>query len=235
MDLTRQRFTRRWHRQERGMQARSQRKADEPQPTFLAKEQELRRVKFELFHPDDPGPRSQLRIKLAAPVLVTYGTVNSPGRSKRAYPGSRLLRGSIRAVPGSALLPSFRISIRSIRRCRDHRGRSRLHWTADYLRCEPGPRPGTWQNSRSGRLNGKLWPADESEVRAAAGRVNGSLVIAYCTDATRMGRALGAAGPAGAAARVAAPCLRRPLVRAILDDADDGPGFHECSPGGPRI
>ncbi len=39
-----------------------------------------------------------------------------------------------------------------------------------------------------------LWPADESEVRAAAGLISGARVIAYCTDATRMGGALGAAG-----------------------------------------
>ena len=39
-----------------------------------------------------------------------------------------------------------------------------------------------------------LNPADDSEVRTAAGRINGARVIAYCTDATRMGGALGAAG-----------------------------------------
>lgn len=39
-----------------------------------------------------------------------------------------------------------------------------------------------------------LWPTDTSEVRAAAGQVNGARVIAYCTDATIMGGALGAAG-----------------------------------------
>jgi acetyl-CoA/propionyl-CoA carboxylase carboxyl transferase subunit len=36
--------------------------------------------------------------------------------------------------------------------------------------------------------------ADNSEVRAAVGRINGSRVIAYCTDGTRMGGALGALG-----------------------------------------
>jgi acetyl-CoA/propionyl-CoA carboxylase carboxyl transferase subunit len=39
-------------------------------------------------------------------------------------------------------------------------------------------------------LNG----ADDSEVRTAVGRINGSRVIAYCTDGTRMGGALGAVG-----------------------------------------
>ena len=36
--------------------------------------------------------------------------------------------------------------------------------------------------------------ANETEVWAAAGRVNGARVIAYCTDARKMGGALGAAG-----------------------------------------
>jgi acetyl-CoA/propionyl-CoA carboxylase carboxyl transferase subunit len=36
--------------------------------------------------------------------------------------------------------------------------------------------------------------AEDTEVRTAAGRVNGSRVIAYCTDATKMGGALGATG-----------------------------------------
>jgi acetyl-CoA/propionyl-CoA carboxylase carboxyl transferase subunit len=39
-----------------------------------------------------------------------------------------------------------------------------------------------------------LNPSDDSEVRAAAGRINGAWVIAYCTDARKMGGALGAAG-----------------------------------------
>jgi acetyl-CoA/propionyl-CoA carboxylase carboxyl transferase subunit len=39
-------------------------------------------------------------------------------------------------------------------------------------------------------LNG----ADDSEVRTAVGRINGSRVIAYCTDGTRMGGALGTIG-----------------------------------------
>jgi acetyl-CoA/propionyl-CoA carboxylase carboxyl transferase subunit len=39
-----------------------------------------------------------------------------------------------------------------------------------------------------------LNPDDGAEVRAATGRVNGARVIAYCTDATRMGGALGAVG-----------------------------------------
>lgn len=36
--------------------------------------------------------------------------------------------------------------------------------------------------------------ADDSEVRAAVGRINGARVIAYCTDGTRMGGALGVLG-----------------------------------------
>lgn len=36
--------------------------------------------------------------------------------------------------------------------------------------------------------------ADDSEVRTAVGRINGSHAIAYCTDGTRMGGALGARG-----------------------------------------
>jgi acetyl-CoA/propionyl-CoA carboxylase carboxyl transferase subunit len=39
-----------------------------------------------------------------------------------------------------------------------------------------------------------LNPDGDAEVRTAAGRVNGGRVIAYCTDATRMGGALGASG-----------------------------------------
>lgn len=39
-------------------------------------------------------------------------------------------------------------------------------------------------------LNG----ADDSEVRTAVGRINGSRVVAYCTDGTRMGGALGTDG-----------------------------------------
>jgi acetyl-CoA/propionyl-CoA carboxylase carboxyl transferase subunit len=39
-----------------------------------------------------------------------------------------------------------------------------------------------------------LDPAGDTEVRTAAGRINGARVIAYCTDATKMGGALGAAG-----------------------------------------
>jgi acetyl-CoA/propionyl-CoA carboxylase carboxyl transferase subunit len=39
-----------------------------------------------------------------------------------------------------------------------------------------------------------LNPVSDAEVWAAAGRVNGARVIAYCTDARRMGGALGAAG-----------------------------------------
>jgi acetyl-CoA/propionyl-CoA carboxylase carboxyl transferase subunit len=35
---------------------------------------------------------------------------------------------------------------------------------------------------------------DDAEVRTAAGRINGTRVIAYCTDATKMGGALGTAG-----------------------------------------
>jgi acetyl-CoA/propionyl-CoA carboxylase carboxyl transferase subunit len=36
--------------------------------------------------------------------------------------------------------------------------------------------------------------ADDSEVRTAVGRINGARVVAYCTDATKMGGALGATG-----------------------------------------
>jgi acetyl-CoA/propionyl-CoA carboxylase carboxyl transferase subunit len=36
--------------------------------------------------------------------------------------------------------------------------------------------------------------AEDSEVLTAVGRINGSRVIAYCTDGTRMGGALGALG-----------------------------------------
>jgi acetyl-CoA/propionyl-CoA carboxylase carboxyl transferase subunit len=39
-----------------------------------------------------------------------------------------------------------------------------------------------------------LSPAGDAEVCTAAGRVNGARVIAYCTDATKMGGALGIAG-----------------------------------------
>ncbi len=39
-----------------------------------------------------------------------------------------------------------------------------------------------------------LHSADDTEVATAAGRVNGARVIAYCTDATKMGGALGVAG-----------------------------------------
>jgi acetyl-CoA/propionyl-CoA carboxylase carboxyl transferase subunit len=39
-----------------------------------------------------------------------------------------------------------------------------------------------------------LSPVGETEVRTAAGRINGARVIAYCTDATKMGGALGASG-----------------------------------------
>lgn len=39
-------------------------------------------------------------------------------------------------------------------------------------------------------------PADNSGVRTAFGRVRGARVVAYCTDATEMGGALGAAGAA---------------------------------------
>ncbi|MDA3647929.1 acyl-CoA carboxylase subunit beta [Saccharopolyspora indica] len=39
-----------------------------------------------------------------------------------------------------------------------------------------------------------LNPGDDSGVQAATGRVDGVPVVAYCTDATRMGGALGAAG-----------------------------------------
>jgi acetyl-CoA/propionyl-CoA carboxylase carboxyl transferase subunit len=41
---------------------------------------------------------------------------------------------------------------------------------------------------------GPLHPAGDNEVRTAAGRINGARVIAYCTDATKMGGALGMDG-----------------------------------------
>jgi acetyl-CoA/propionyl-CoA carboxylase carboxyl transferase subunit len=41
-----------------------------------------------------------------------------------------------------------------------------------------------------------LHPAVDNEVQTAAGRINGARVIAYCTDATKMGGALGMAGTA---------------------------------------
>ncbi|HLH59809.1 MAG TPA: carboxyl transferase domain-containing protein [Streptosporangiaceae bacterium] len=40
----------------------------------------------------------------------------------------------------------------------------------------------------------RLLAADDTEVRTAVGRVDGARVIGYCTDATKMGGALGAAG-----------------------------------------
>ncbi|SDZ13374.1 acetyl-CoA/propionyl-CoA carboxylase carboxyl transferase subunit [Saccharopolyspora shandongensis] len=51
-----------------------------------------------------------------------------------------------------------------------------------------------------------LHPPDDCGVIAVAGRIDGRRVIAYCTDATKMGGALGAAGvrrvlPAESAAR----------------------------------
>jgi acetyl-CoA/propionyl-CoA carboxylase carboxyl transferase subunit len=39
-----------------------------------------------------------------------------------------------------------------------------------------------------------LGPADDAEVRVVEGRINGARVIAYCTDARKMGGALGAVG-----------------------------------------
>jgi acetyl-CoA/propionyl-CoA carboxylase carboxyl transferase subunit len=39
-----------------------------------------------------------------------------------------------------------------------------------------------------------LHPPDDIEVLAATGRINGARAVAYCTDATKMGGALGAAG-----------------------------------------
>lgn len=39
-----------------------------------------------------------------------------------------------------------------------------------------------------------LASADDTEVQAAVGRINGARVIAYCTDGTKMGGALGATG-----------------------------------------
>lgn len=39
-----------------------------------------------------------------------------------------------------------------------------------------------------------LDPANSTEVQTAAGRINGARTIAYCTDATKMGGALGAVG-----------------------------------------
>ncbi|GLX92958.1 carboxyl transferase domain-containing protein [Herbidospora sp. NBRC 101105] len=54
---------------------------------------------------------------------------------------------------------------------------------------------------------------DESGVQAVCGRVDGSVVVAYCTDATRMGGALGGAGAErvveaiGAAERLGCPVI----------------------------
>jgi acetyl-CoA/propionyl-CoA carboxylase carboxyl transferase subunit len=66
------------------------------------------------------------------------------------------------------------------------------------------PAPSVEQDPRSPLVrlaqlfDGDQWDAldcaGDAEVRTAAGRVNGARVIAYCTDATRMGGALGAAG-----------------------------------------
>jgi acetyl-CoA/propionyl-CoA carboxylase carboxyl transferase subunit len=42
----------------------------------------------------------------------------------------------------------------------------------------------------------ELHPGNATEVQTAVGRINGARVIAYCSDATRMGGALGAAGSA---------------------------------------
>jgi acetyl-CoA/propionyl-CoA carboxylase carboxyl transferase subunit len=47
-----------------------------------------------------------------------------------------------------------------------------------------------FDGNKCGRLNS----ADDSEVRTAAGYINGGRVIAYCTDARRMGGAIGIAG-----------------------------------------
>jgi acetyl-CoA/propionyl-CoA carboxylase carboxyl transferase subunit len=66
------------------------------------------------------------------------------------------------------------------------------------------PAPGAAHDLRDPRLRLRqlfddnncelLNDADDSEVRTAVGRINGSRVIAYCTDGTRMGGALGAIG-----------------------------------------
>ncbi|OZM83088.1 acyl-CoA carboxylase subunit beta [Pseudonocardia sp. MH-G8] len=58
-----------------------------------------------------------------------------------------------------------------------------------------------------------MHPEDDSGVVAVSGRIDGSPVIAYCTDATRMGGALGAAGAEhiieaiGAADRLGCPIV----------------------------
>jgi acetyl-CoA/propionyl-CoA carboxylase carboxyl transferase subunit len=39
-----------------------------------------------------------------------------------------------------------------------------------------------------------LDPANDTETKSAVGRINGARIVAYCTDATKMGGALGAAG-----------------------------------------
>nr|WP_061297794.1 carboxyl transferase domain-containing protein [Herbidospora cretacea] len=58
-----------------------------------------------------------------------------------------------------------------------------------------------------------LHAADDSGVHAVCGRVDGSVVVAYCTDATRMGGALGGAGAErvveaiGAAERLGCPVI----------------------------
>jgi len=54
---------------------------------------------------------------------------------------------------------------------------------------------------------------DDSEVRTAAGRINGSRVMAYCTDGTRMGGALGALGSRHIVAAIEAAVRERcPVV-----------------------
>ena len=70
--------------------------------------------------------------------------------------------------------------------------------TAHFL--APGPerdgRDPSWRLAQlfDGNDCELLHPADANEVQTAAGRVNGARVIGYCTDATKMGGALGMAG-----------------------------------------
>jgi acetyl-CoA/propionyl-CoA carboxylase carboxyl transferase subunit len=73
-----------------------------------------------------------------------------------------------------------------------------MRTTADLpaLSAEPDLRD-PWLRLRQLFDDGNCEPlnaTDDSEVRTAVGRINGSRVIAYCTDGTRMGGALGAIG-----------------------------------------
>ncbi|XVV00199.1 carboxyl transferase domain-containing protein [Actinosynnema sp. CA-248983] len=68
----------------------------------------------------------------------------------------------------------------------------------DVVRQEPEPDPRSPLSRLSRLLDDDsllpLHPADDSGVVAVRGRVDGAEVVAYCTDATRMGGALGLDG-----------------------------------------